>query len=197
MKKSHIFAGVSALLLTSAAIYAAPDALKTKADIDADGNGAISKTEAMAAADSHFAKMDANGDGTLNQTDRAEMIKKHFAEMDADKNGSINEAEFVASHQARADKHGDKMGGDRMGRDKHDGAHRMGGGGKGGMHMMKMADANNDQAVSKAEFRAAAEARFAKADTNKDGSISAAEHKAQRETMRGPQPTKAAVPDAG
>lgn len=197
MKKSVIFGGVSAMLLASATLYAAPGAGKTK--VDADGNGAVSKTEAMAKADAMFTKMDANNDGMLNQADRAAKVKEHFAQMDADKNGAINEAEFLAAHEARADKRADRreMRGERKGK-----GHRMGGRGPdgnrggGGMHMMKMADTNNDQAVSQTEFRTAAEARFAKSDTNSDGSVSADERKAQRKGKWGQRPAMP-TPDAG
>ena len=92
MNKTKIFSGLLAVSLTSAALYAAPG---MKAD--ANGDKAVTKTEAIAAADARFAKMDANNDGTLNEADKAAKVKKHFAEMDADKNGSINEAEFVCS----------------------------------------------------------------------------------------------------
>ena len=50
----------------------------------------------------------------------------------------------------------------------------------GGMKMLALADTNGDKAVTQAEFRKAAEARFAKADTDNDGTISAAERKSMR-----------------
>jgi hypothetical protein len=61
-----------------------------------------------------------------------------------------------------------------------------------------MVDSNQDKAISRDEFRAAASARFAKADTNADGVVSADERKAMRGMMgrmgkRGPN---AAVPAA-
>ncbi len=176
MNKTKIFSALLAASLTSVALYAAPA-------LTADGT---TKTEAMAKADAMFTKMDVNNDGTLNQADKAAKLKEHFAEMDADKNGAINEAEFITAHEARAEKREDRreMRGDRKGPDDHDG-HRMGGHGKGGMKMLAMADANGDKAVTKAEFRTAAEARFTKADTNNDGSISADERKAQRADKRG------------
>lgn len=191
MKKLHIFGGVSALLLASAAIYAAPDAGKAK--IDTDGNGSVSKAESLAAADAMFAKMDVNKDGKLDTADREAKVKEHFAKLDTDNNGSISQAEFLASHRERADKmaawgdgpkaDGEKGGKHHMGKGR--GGHHGGPGGKG----MKHADANGDKVVTQAEFRAAAEARFAKADTNKDGSISADERKAGRgKHMRGPRP---------
>ena len=190
MKKSILFGGVSAMLLASAALYAAPGAGKMK--IDADGNGVVSKTEAMVGADARFTKMDVNNDGTLNQADRAAKVKEHFATMDADKNGAVSEPEFVAAHEARMAKREDRreLRSERKG-PGHKG-HRMGGRGKGGgMRMLTMADTNGDKSVTQAEFRAAAEARFAKSDANNDGSISADERKAQRQGMRGNRPAPA------
>lgn len=189
MNKTKIFSALLAASLTSVALYAAPA-------LTADGT---TMTEAMAKADTMFAKMDVNNDGTLNQADKAAKLKEHFAEMDADKNGAINEAEFITAHEARAEKREDRreMRGDRKGPGGHEG-HRMGGHGKGGMKMLAMADANGDKAVTKAEFRAAAEARFTKADTNNDGSISADERKTQRKGKWGERPSAAPAPaDAG
>jgi EF-hand domain pair/EF hand len=185
MKKLPIIAGASALLL-AAAVYAAPGDRISKTD--ADGNGAISKTEAMAAADARFAKMDANGDGQINATDREAKLKQRFAEMDSDKNGTINEAEFMSGH-ARKERGDMAMGsdGNREGaRGKYIGRHAGRGAGQGvGMKMLGLADTNKDQAVSKDEFRDAYAANFAKADSNNDGTISTDERKAMRNMMRG------------
>lgn len=193
MSKTKIFTAVIAASLTSAALYAAPGAMR-----DIDGNGTVTKAEVVAAADAHFAKMDANADGTLNKADKAAMVTKQFATMDADKNGSLSQAEFVAAHEARAEKREDRRE-KRMGRGGPEGERggkmgRHGGRHGGGMKMLAMADTNGDKAVSKAEFRAAAEARFAKADTNSDGTISADERKAGRGKWRERQ---AAPADAG
>lgn len=171
MTKTHIISGLLAATFASATLYAAPG---MKAD--ADGNRAISKTEAMAAADARFAKMDANGDGSLNQADKAATVAKRFATMDSDKNGSLSEAEFVAAHEARVEKRTDRRE-KRMGRGGPDG--KMGRHG-GGMKMLARADTNGDKTISRAEFRAAAEARFAKADANRDGSVTADERRAGR-----------------
>ncbi len=189
MKKTHILSGLLAVSLTSAALYAAPG---IKAD--ADGDKAVTKTEALAAADARFAKMDANGDGTLNEADKAARVAQRFNVMDADKNGSLSQAEFVAAHEARADKRDDRRE-KRMGRGGPEGKMgRRGGRHGGGMKMLAMADTNNDKAVSRAEFRTAAEARFAKADANSDGTISADERKAGRGKWRD---RPAAPADAG
>ncbi len=183
MNRTHIFGAVIAVSLTSAALYAAPAAKP-----DADGNGVVTKAEMLAAADARFADMDANNDGTLNEADKAAMVAKHFATMDADKNGSLSQAEFIAAHEARAEKREDRRE-KRMGRGGPEGERggkmgRHGGRHGGGMKMLAMADTNGDKAVSQAEFRAAAEARFAKADTNSDGTISADERKAGRGKWR-------------
>jgi hypothetical protein len=191
MNKTKIFSGLLAVSLASAALYAAP-VMKA----DANGDKAVTKTEALAAADAHFAKMDANADGKLDAADKVAMVKKHFAEMDADKNGSINEAEFVAAHAAREANRDERremhmgQGGpddmERGGPGGHKGRH--GGKHSGAMKMMAMADTNGDKAVTKAEFRTAAEARFAKADTNGDGTISADERTAGRKGNWGQRP---------
>lgn len=182
MKSFSIYAGIAALAVTSAAVLsAAPGDMPGR-----DAQRAITKAEAMKMGDTRFAKMDANGDGMLNEADKTAMIAKRFAAMDTDKNGAISQAEFMAMHEARADRRGERRG-KAMERGMMDGPGKMGmrGGHKGGhgggaMGMMKRADTNGDQAVSQAEFRAAVEARFTKADTNNDGAISAEERQANR-----------------
>ncbi len=182
MKSFSIYAGIAALAVTSAAVlYAAPGDMPGR-----DRQRAVTKAEAMQMGDASFAKMDANGDGVLNAADRAAMMSKRFAAIDTDKNGAISEAEFMAMHEARADRRGERRGKamerGMMGEPGMMGAHmgHRGGRGGGAMGIMKRADTNGDQAVSQAEFRAAVEARFAKADTNNDGTISVEERQANR-----------------
>ena len=189
MKKLSIYAGLMALTVTSAAaVYAAPGA-----KADQDGNRIVTKAEAMAASDARFARMDANQDGMLNAADKSAMMAKRFAAMDADKNGSVSEAEFMAMHEARADRREDRQA-KRMERGKM-GAQ---GGRRGGraMGMMARADTNGDKAVSQAEFRTVMEARFTRVDANKDGSISAEERQAGRKGKWGGR-TAPMQPDAG
>ncbi|MGB5078818.1 MAG: calcium-binding protein [Sphingorhabdus sp.] len=198
MSKTKIFSGLIAISLASAALYAAPS-LKA----DANGDKAVSKNEAMVAADAHFAKMDVNADGKLDQSDRVAMVRKHFVEMDTDKSGSLNEAEFLAAHQSRMAQRNDhremrmgrgqRDGSEHRGRGAHQGRH---GGERGGMKMLEMADGNADMTVTKTEFRAAAEARFVKADTNGDGTISAEERKSQRKGNWRHPAVPLATPDA-
>lgn len=179
MNKTKIFAGLLVASLTSVTLYAAPGMT---------GEG-VTKADAMAKADAKFAKMDANNDGALDQADRAAKVKQHFATMDADNNGSVSEAEFLAAREARMEKRQDG----REMRSEHEGkGHRMGGRGKGGgMKMLAMAGTNGDKSVTQAEFRAAAEARFAKADVNNDGTVTADERKVQHAAMRGDRAAEA------
>ena len=176
MKKLSIYAGLMALSVTSAAaLYAAPG------KADQDGDRIVTKAEAMAAGDARFAKMDANNDGILNAADRTAMMAKRFAMMDADNNGAISQAEFMAIHEAGAERREDRREKrmERRGADIREG--RQGGRrGGGAMAMMARADTNGDKAVSQAEFRAAIEARFTKADTNQDGSITTEERQSGR-----------------
>jgi Ca2+-binding EF-hand superfamily protein len=179
MDNSKIVGAILAISLTSVALYAAPGVTT-----HADGDKIVTKADAISAADARFAKMDANGDGQLNETDRTAMMKKHFAEMDADKNGAISEAEFITASQARATMRGDRHA-KRMERTgPHDGHVGMGKGNSapkgGGMKMLALADTDGDKSVTQAEFRKAAEVRFAKADSNNDGTISDAERKSMR-----------------
>ena len=180
MRKLILIGAASALSLTAAA-FAMPGGKAAK--MDTDGNGAVSKVEAMAASDARFSKMDVNNDGTLNATDHKAKIKVHFQEMDANKNGAISETEFITAHKERMENRADKRA--ERGPDGHRGGRHGRGHGGGGMGMMKHADANNDMTVTQAEFRNAAEARFTKADANNDGAISADEQKSGRKGNRG------------
>lgn len=169
MKKLSLYAGIMGLSVTSAAaLHAAP----VKAD--SDGNRIVTKAEAMGAADARFAKIDLNGDGTLNAADRAAMMAKRFAIMDADNNGAISQSEFMAIHEAGAERRADR----RERRMERIGASMREGGRVGAIAMMARADTNGDKAVSQAEYRAAIDARFSKADANQDDSLSIEERQA-------------------
>ncbi len=190
-RKKWIALGAVSVLALGGAAFAVTESRPLP--MDADSNGAVSKVEAMAAADKMFAKMDVNADGAINAADREAKMKEHFQKLDADKNGQVSEAEFLAAREARMEDRAERME-KRHGADGMRGHHGRGHGGmmgKGSRHAMAMlqaADANRDQMVSQAEFRAAAEARFAKADTDKNGSLSASEMQAQRKAMRDAPP---------
>jgi Ca2+-binding EF-hand superfamily protein len=135
-----------------------------------------------------FDKLDANHDGKIDQADRAVREKARFDRIDADHNGQLSYAEFTAMHDrpdgAKGKRgpqgaDGDHRGGHRMAKN---GAARGFRGGPGGM--TRMADADQDGTVTKAEFQAAALTRFDRLDANKDGTVTADEAKAARDSMR-------------
>lgn len=140
----------------------------------------VGRTDAM------FARMDANADGVLSQADKAAHLAQRFAQMDSDGDGMLSQAEFIAAHEARAEKRaerkearGERRSGERMG------MRGMRGGRGGPDGMIKRADANGDGQVTKAELQTAALARFDKADADGDGTISAEERQAVRAEWRG------------
>lgn len=162
MKKSWIIGGLSVALLGSTAVFAAHHGKGHGVGMkimDADGNGVVTKAEAKAAADARFTKMDADGNGQLDAADKSARVKARFAQMDADGNGSVNEAEFIAAHEARQGKFRNGKGKGRM------------------MRHIKRVDSNGDDIISRDEFNAAAEARFARRDADGNGEISGDELK--------------------
>ncbi len=181
----------AATLATAGVAFAAPGMMSP-----ANARGAdMTRAQAQATAAEHFAKMDANGDGRLDSADRAAMQAKMFDRIDADHNGAISRDEFTAMHRGRAG--GERAGMAGMDHGQADGAHRTGGhrmGGKGmrghrGMNggrmmMAKMADTNNDGAITQAEFSAAALKHFDTVDADHNGTITQAERQAARTAMK-------------
>lgn len=177
MRRLTLSIGAAALAATGIAI-AAP------AIAQGMGKADMTRAQVEAKAGERFAKMDANGDGVINAADREARRAKAFEKLDTDNNGSISKAEFDARHAARAERGGKRAGHAGMQDGKR--GHRMGGRGKvgGGMAMAKMADTNGDNAISRAEFTAAALKRFDRADADGNGTVTQAERKAAHEAMR-------------
>lgn len=172
--------GATALALAvGSAAFAAPGAMRHGPD--ANGDGTITRAEASAQVAERFAKADANGDGVLNEADKAARMSQMFDTIDTDKNGSISRAEFVAAHSAMGGEHA----GMEMGGGPGMGGHHMGMAGGGPGMMLRMADANNDGAVTRDEALAAALKHFDKMDANKDGQVTKAERQAAMKAMMG------------
>ena len=152
----------------------------------------MTRADAAQRADRMFDRLDANHDGKLDEADRQARQKARFDRLDSNHDGQVSYAEFTAAHakfdQARKDRVGQQ--GQRLGApDGERGEHRMGmrrfGQGfaaRGGM--LRMADADKDGTITKAEFEAAVLQRFDRLDTNKDGVVSRDEAKAARDNMR-------------
>jgi Ca2+-binding EF-hand superfamily protein len=123
-------------------------------------------------SDKAFDRLDANHDGKLDQADRADRQKARFDRVDANHDGQLSYAEFTAMHGQ-----GDGARAGRGHRGEHRMAMRRGG-------MVRMADADRDGAITKAEFRTAALTRFDRLDADKDGTVTRDEAKAARDSMR-------------
>lgn len=184
MKKYSMAISAAALAFSGVAFAQGPDKHR---GFDADGDGVVTRAEAQAAASAAFAKFDVNKDGKIDKSDRearrAERLDKKFEALDADKNGSISKQEFTA----KRDRDGKRGQRDQAGVDgqkgesqrKHRGHHR-----GGAMMMHKMADTNNDGAITQAEFTAAATKHFDMVDANKDGRITKEEREAAHQKMK-------------
>lgn len=166
--------------------------------MDANRDGVIDARDREARRRDMFTKADTDGDGELSQAEmramhearrardeerrqaradrRIERMGLVFDKLDTDKSGGVSQAELKAMQEARGDR-GPGMRGKRGMRGGH-------GRGDGARMMLRLADTNGDQAVTRAEFDAAITARFAKADSNGDGALSQAERQAAREAMR-------------
>lgn len=137
-------------LLTTAAIgamLAAGTAIAMQSDAPAAPKQPISKAEMLARADARFDRLDTNKDGQLSADER--------------------KAGAEAARAAMAEKKGGEL------QDFMPGARR--GGGGMGERMLARVDTNGDGMISKAENRAAVEARFARMDADKDGTVEAGE----------------------
>jgi Ca2+-binding EF-hand superfamily protein len=183
MKKLSLLFGTVAALI-AAPVLAAPAPGGARANPDADNNGVLTRAEVEADVTTRFAKLDANKDGKVDEGDRAAHRKAKadamFAAADTDRNGSISRAEFDAAGEARQAKRAERraaMAERRGGGDHGHGFHGKRGG-RGGERLLAMVDSNGDKAVTAAEMRTAALARFDRIDANKDGQVTAEERAA-------------------
>ena len=183
MKKFTLAAATAALAMTATALIAAPG--DAKRGPDANGDGVMTRAEVQAQVAERFAKADANGDGTLNEADKAARTGQMFDKIDTDKNGSISRAEFIAAHSGMGSDHEGMDHGkmDGPGKDRPGMAGRRMGAGGGGGRMLRMADANNDGAITRAEATDAALKSFDRMDANKDGQVTKTERQAAMQAM--------------
>ncbi len=137
------------------------------------GGPALTRGEVEARSAQAFARMDVNSDGVLDPADRAAAQRKVFEGLDADGDGNVSFAEFSARREDRREHRAERRGGRGPGP-----------GMRGGHGMARAADADNDGAISQAEFAGAALTRFDRVDADRDGTISADERRAMREQRR-------------
>lgn len=176
VKKTQVLAVAVALALTTAAGFAqvkqaAPDRMKQHAQLDANKDGVIDRTEAAKAPKllERFDQLDKNKDGKLSADERPQMGGKHrrgamgggqakMKAMDTDNDGRISRAEAQAG-QARMAERFDQMDVNKDG-------------------YLDKADMQASQAKRRAEF-------FEAADANHDGVLSRAEFDAYKGEGRG------------
>jgi hypothetical protein len=122
---------------------------------DANGDGVMTRDEAMAQADARFDRMDANKDGKLTPDEMRP--RRPMGEPGATPPPSADGATPPPPPPSGAGGRGERM--------------------------FARLDTNGDGAIDRAEFRAQAAQRFDRMDTNKDGKIDAAERQAARDAM--------------
>lgn len=184
IRKTLILGAAALLASTGAAAQQAPNApQRERVQVDSNGDGAVSRAEAQAAAETRWTRMDTNRDGRLNQADWEQIRQQRRAEMfqrlDTDGNGSVTRAEWDQAADARAARMGERLArrGDGEGRG-HMG--RRGRGPGGGMAMIARVDTNRDRVITREEFFAAVTERHAAMDANGDGTVTAEERQAHR-----------------
>jgi len=183
MRKSLILSlAAASTLVAGGAAYA-----------QAEPRGEATRAEAEQRTAEVFGRMDANDDGVLNQADREAARRESFDTIDTDKDGSLSFAEFDARRDDRREARAE-----RRGPGGPEGFGRRGGpGGPDGRGLARAADADNDGAVTQAEFTTAALARFDRTDANSDGTISTDERRGERRHMRHHMRGDRPAPDAG
>lgn len=181
--------------VTRAEARAAATAMFAKMDVNKDGK--LDKADRELARqqmqDARFARLDTNSDGSIS---KAEFSAERAPGGPGPHGGPDGDGPPPPPGGPRGDgpgmdgpgKDGPGKNGARDGRGHHDkrGGHGFGHGGHGGgmMWMAKQADTNNDDAISQAEFMAAAMKRFDAEDTNKDGKVTKEERQASREAKK-------------
>ena len=123
---------------------------------DANGDGVMTRDEAMAQADARFDRMDANKDGKLTPDE----MRPRRPMGEAGATPPPPPADGAAPPPPPSP----------------------GAGGRG-ERMFARLDTNGDGVIDREEFRAQAAQRFDRMDTNKDGKIDAAERQAARDAM--------------
>ena len=93
-----------------------------------------------------FERLDANRDGKITNEEMVVLTSQRFTRIDVDNDGNITAVELQAKMKTNAEKRSKRV--------------------------MKRADSNGDGMITREEFLAQAEKRFARVDTDKNGAIS-------------------------
>jgi hypothetical protein len=143
---------------------------------------AVALVGPTAAQTAPAARGDANGDGVLSRDEAMAQADARFDRLDVNKDGKLTPDEL----QPRRQMGGADAAPPPPPPPPADGSSPLppptGGRGFGG-RMFARLDTNGDGVVDREEFRAQAAQRFDRMDTNKDGKVDAAERQAAREAM--------------
>ncbi len=194
---THILTSTAIISTLSVSAFASNPMLDK---VDANKDGLIQLSEFTITAELKFAEMDADGNGLVTKEERKAhraqkgevRAKAKFAKLDSNSDGSVSEAEFMAAKDARKEramKRRDVNGDGQVDQEDRDArkakfkkkhkkmskemkAHK-------GQHAGKRAkvDTNGDGAVDLAEHQTAVLARFERMDKNADGVLSADEQR--------------------
>lgn len=188
MKQSPFLAlAIASVLAAGAAIAApAPATGARHARLDANGDGAIDRTEAAARPGfaARFDQLDRNHDGRLDASERPQHGQRRgerFAKLDANHDGAVdrNEAKAVPKLAGKFDQL------DRNHDGRIDAGERPQHHGRGG-HGLARLDADRDGRLSRAEAANSRLApKFDQIDANRDGFVDRAEMRAAFQRMRG------------
>ncbi len=167
MKKIYQVMFLSSVAASMSIYSASAGDEKAVQGADTNGDGVLTNAEVMTVATAKFDALDKNGDGTLTlselpkQMPMGEMRAKRIAKM---KEHRANNPEKAAEFKARREE-------SRMRRQSR-------------MAFIARIDANGDEQVSREEFMAPVERRFAHADADGDGEVTAEERKKAHKKMR-------------
>ncbi len=182
MKKITLAATTAVVLTAAVAVLYGSFPALAQSGPDPMGKAAVTWAEAKTSADAMWTKFDLNKDGMINEADRTAKMTQMFDTIDANRDGAVSRAEFTDHHKAMMEGKGkDGAEGGGPGKDMGMG---VGHGGRMLHKMAEMADTNHDKSISRAEFDAAAKARFDKADADHDGKLTAAERRTAWGAMR-------------
>lgn len=184
-------------VITRAEAQAAAEGTWQRLDVNRDG--IVNQADRQARQAQRFAELDANKDGQVTAAEfeasreRGEQAREQrqdrrraewFARFDRDKSGGLSQAELAAvrgswSRRNRADVSAASAG------EGHGAKPRMGGRphSHGDGMMMRMADANRDGTLTRAEFDAAQQRHWTMVDIDKDGLITREEMSAAHKRM--------------
>lgn len=205
MKKILLAASAAALTFTAVAVAQEPDVQRRGPggmlfQSDTNQDGVLTRAEFDAGRTAMFTRMDADNDGSVTREERRAQFearrgqrgehgpRRHgrhnsLERLDVNNDGSITREEYLAHPIARfdrldADKNGVISASERpQPRERGERPARMN------------PDANNDGALSRAEFDAQSSAMFTRLDANSDGQVTREEAAAAR-PHRGPRPAQ-------